>query len=131
MKLKRNLFFLFTITIFGVASVILDIFNNNPYESGMDVFINLFISFFVALAGSLSLAIFLTRYLMHKQKTSTDFMPASIRQASLIALAATTLLILRVMRILDWWVGFPLVVAIILLELFFQTSPPTKKQKIS
>jgi len=129
MTLIRNLFFLFTITIFALASLILDMFNYNPYQSGSGVFMNFFVSFFVSLSGIIAFAIYYTKIKMSKDKSINAFFLPSIRQAALISLALTILLVLKVLRILDWWVAGPLVIAIILLELFFQTNSPIKKAK--
>lgn len=129
--LIRNLFFLFTITAFAIASLVLDLFNYDPYSSNLSVFINFYVSFFLSVAGIFSFIIYFLKYRVSKDKTINAFFLPSVRQALLISLAITILLLLRMLQILDWWVGGPLVVAIILLELFFQTNSPLKKHKKS
>lgn len=127
--LKRNLFFLFSITLFAIASVVLNVFNYNPYQSDNAVFINFFTSLFVALSGILAFIIFFTRIQISKNRTADPFFIPSIRQGILVSSAISIILILKVLDILDWWVGGPTVIAIFLLELFFQTNAPTKKHK--
>lgn len=126
--LIRNLFFLFSITLFALASFVLDLFNYNPYKSGLSVFLNFYISFFVLVAGILSFVLFFVKSRFKKEKNFNLFFWPSIRQASLLSLGFTVLLVLQGLKILDWWVGGPLLIAAILLELFFQTVSPAKKK---
>ncbi len=128
--LIRNLFFLFSITLFAVASVVLDIFNYNPYKSNVSVFINFYISFLIALTGILSIVVYYLKLKIGKDKSIYSYFWPSVRQSVLISSSVTLLLVLKGLKLLDWWVGVPLVIAIVLLELFFQTtSRNIKKQK--
>ena len=129
MKIKSYLFFLFSVTVFAIASVILDIFNYNPYQSGVGVFVNFYFSFFLSITGVLSIIIFFLKIKLKKGEWSQVHLLPSIRQASLVALSLTVLLVLKGLKLLDWWVAGPLVVSIILLELFFQTVSPTIKNQ--
>lgn len=128
MVIKRNLFFLFSITLFAVASTVLDLFNYNPFTSNIGIFINFYISLTLAITGILGLLIFYIRISRHKNLSNTYFWP-SVRLAFFISLGVNTLLFLKGMKLLDIWVGIPLMIAIILLELFFQTNK-TKKVDI-
>jgi hypothetical protein len=95
----------------------------------LGVFINFYISFFFGLAGILAIAIYFLKYQFSgKQRAYSPLFP-SIRQAGFVSLAFTILLLLKGLKILDWWVGVPLVIAVVLLELFFQTSSPLKQHK--
>lgn len=129
MKIKSYLFFVFSITVFAIASVILDLFNYNPYQSGIGVFANFYLSFFLSVTGVLSIIIFFLKIKFKKGEWSQVHLLPSIRQAGLFALSLTVLLILKGLKLLDWWVAGPLVIAIFLLELFFQTVSPTIKQQ--
>lgn len=130
MKLARNLFFLFTVTIFAVASVVLDTFNYNPYQANNSMFINFFVSLFFSLAGIAAFIIYFMKIRLSKDKNINAYFFPSIRQGLLISIALIILIILRTLQILDWWVAGPMVIAVILLELFFQTNSPIKKQKL-
>jgi len=128
--LIRNLFFLFSITLFAVASAVLDIFNYNPYNSGLLIFVNFYMSFCIGLAGILSLIVYYSKLKFKKDKSIHAYFWPSVRQAILISLSLTLLLVLKGLRLFDWWAAVPLMVAIVLLELFFQTtSTNIKKQK--
>lgn len=129
MKLARNLFFLFTVTAFALASVVLDTYNYNPYQATNSMFSNFFISLFFSVAGIAAFIIYFMKMKFTKDKsTNASFIP-SVRQGLLIATGFIILIILRTLQILDWWVAGPLVIAVILLELFFQTNSSIKKQK--
>lgn len=125
--LKRNLFFLFSVTAFAVASTIVCIFNYNPYTSPTCVFINFYSSFCVAVAGIVGILIYFIKIQTKKDKNIYGYFWPSIRQAFFFSLGATIILLLRGLGILDWWVGGPLVIAVVLLELFFQTVLPSNK----
>lgn len=128
--LIRNLFFLFSVTLFAVASTVLNIFNYNPYQSGLTIFVNFYASFCVALAGILSIIIYYLKIKLLRNKAIYSYFWPSVRQAGIISIGITLLLVLKGMKLLDWWVGFPLMIAVALLEFFFQTNPKMlKKQK--
>jgi asparagine N-glycosylation enzyme membrane subunit Stt3 len=127
--LIRNLFFLLSVTLFAVASTVLDIFNYNPYKSNLSVFINFYTSFFIGLTGILSLIIYYTKLKIKKDKSIYAYFWPSVRQSALVSFSVTLLLMLKGLKLLDWWVGLPLVVSIILLELFFQTTSSNIKQQ--
>ncbi|HOX41373.1 MAG TPA: hypothetical protein PK263_04215 [bacterium] len=122
MTLLRNLFFLFSVTLFAVASMVLSIFNYNPYSASQTAFINFYTSFLVSATGILAIVIFYAKtHLFKKTKQENLFWP-SVRQALFISIAATTILLLQGLRILDITIGISTVVVTILLELFFQTK---------
>ena len=131
MRLARNLFFLFTVTVFAIASVILDTFNYNPYEATTPMFINFFASLFFSIAGIAAFIVYYTKLRVAKDKSINAYFLSSIRQGLFVSAAITLLVILRTLQILDWWVAGPMVIAVILLELFFQTNSPLKKQKLN
>lgn len=125
MSLVRNLFFLFTVTIFGIASTILNIFNYNPYSANTSELINFYISLFVGIGGVTAIVIiYLKSKMIKKANLSIAFWP-SIRQGSLVSLGITSTLLLRGLRILDWLIGVSILVVVALLELFFQTKRTT------
>lgn len=127
--LKRNLFFLFFITIFAILSLILCINNYNPYKINLIQFIYFYSSFFVAVAGISSIVIFYLRIVIQKKETIyIHFWPA-LRQGLIISLGLSIILILKGLRLLDWWVGIPIIIIILLLELFFQTKKFNKSTK--
>ncbi len=131
MALVRNLFFLFAVTVFASASLILDMFNYNPYEASQIQFINFYFSLFFSLAGISSFIIYYSK--LRLLKDSIIFTPfwSSVRQGILIGSSISLIFFLRGLRLSDWLVGISIIVVAALLELFFQTKRPAviiKKQ---
>ena len=127
--LQRNLFFLYSVTLLAVVSTIINVFNYNPYEATPGELANFYISFFVAFGGIMANIIYFLKLKFLKDKTIYHYFFPSVRQGLFISLAATIILFLKPLHVLDWWVGLPLVIAVGLLELFFQTVSPSKKAK--
>lgn len=120
--LKANLFFLYSIAIVAISSFVLCIFNYNPYTSSIVQFIYLYLSFFISLIGVFGIALFYLKIYINKSASPASLFWPSVRQGAFLAFAFTAILILRGLKILDFWTGVPLLVVITLLELFFQTK---------
>lgn len=125
--LKRNLFFLFIITIFFILSLVLCVSNYNPYNINLSQFIYFYSSFFFTLVGIISIVLFYIRVKISKKETVYKHFWPAVRQGFIISAGFTLILILRGLKLLDIWVGIPIMVIILLLELFFQT----KKLKVA
>jgi len=95
------------------------------------MFINFFASLFFSIAGIAAFIVYYTKLRVAKDKSINAYFLSSIRQGLFVSAAITLLVILRTLQILDWWVAGPMVIAVILLELFFQTNSPLKKQKLN
>lgn len=120
--LKKNLFLLFSVTFIAITSAALSIFNYNPYTAQTYQHIIFYVSFFLSISGILSFLIFYSKIIILKKETVYILFWPSIRQASIISTALTLILILRGLKLLDIWIGIPLTIAILMLELFFQTK---------
>ncbi len=130
MAFKRNLFFLFSITLFAIASTVLNIFNYNPYQANLGIFLNFYTSFLIALTGIVSMFIIYIKLKSKKTEALNKYFWPSVRMAFFVSLGVDTLLILKGMKLLDLWVGVPLMIAIVLLELFFQTNKSKRTASI-
>ena len=127
MKIKRNLFFLFSITIFSLISILLCLSNYNPYAIGLPQFVYFYSSVLLSVWGISSILLFYIKIkLSHKETIYIHFWPA-VRQGMILSLGLTIILILRGLKLLDIWVGIPVMIIIILLELFFQTKNGLRK----
>jgi len=120
--LKRNLFFLCSVTVVALASIILSVFNYNPYTAHNYQMVIFYASAFIFLFGLFSLIIFYTKIGLSKKETIYALYWPSIRQGILLSSAVISLLVLRGMKLFDLWVGIPLFLILILFELFFQTK---------
>ena len=128
-KLRGKIFFTVSLTAFSVASLILTIFNNNPFSSDSSVFILFYSSFFCSTLG-LSVLIILFLKSRFKESIANSIFWPTARLSFLIASVATLLLILKGLNILDLWVGIPLTLAILMLELFFRGNKYRKPNEI-
>lgn len=118
-KFKAKIFFTLSLLAFALATLLLTVFNNNPYHSETSVFVLFYASLFFSVFGiSVLILVFVKRRISEQLQTET-FWPAA-RLSMLIAAITTLLLILRGLRVLDLWVGVPLTIAILMLELFFR-----------
>lgn len=118
-NLKAKLFFLVSVTVFAIAAMILTLFNYNPYKSDISVFILFYLSFWGCATGIATAILLFIRSRFSDKLLSHVFWP-TLRISAIFSLAATSLLILAGLKILDLWVGIPLTIAIIMLELFFR-----------
>lgn len=127
MKIKRNLFFLFVITIFSLISVVLCISNYNPFSIGIYQFLYFYLSVLFSFWGFAAILLFAVKIKLSRKETIyIHFWPA-VRQGMFFAIGVTLLLVLRGLQLLDIWVGIPVLVIIILIELFFQTKNVSKR----
>lgn len=126
MTLTRNLFFLFSVTIFAIASVVLSVFNYNPFKASPSIIFGFYSSFAVAVAGVIALALYFSKVKLAKNESVYRYFWPSVRQAWFVAIATTALLYLQRMKILDWLIGLSIIIIAVLLELFFESKKPKK-----
>jgi hypothetical protein len=126
-NLKAKLFFLVSVSVFALAALILTLFNYNPYKADLSVFILFYLSFWGSITGVITVLLLFVKSRFAEKLLSSTFWP-TLRIAAIFSLALTVLLILAGLKILDLWVGVPLTIAIIMLELFFRGN---KFKKIS
>ena len=130
--LRRNLFFLLSITLFATASLVLDIFNFNPFKASSKELANFYISFFISIAGIFSILIYIVKFKLFRNKTIYQYFWPTIRQSLLVSASITVIIFLKGLKILDLWVAIPAVLSIVLLEFFFQTISKNKtNQKLT
>ncbi len=120
--LKKNLFFIFSITVVAIATFIIVVNNYNPYESSQFIFSLFYLSLFVTLVGILSLIIFYSKIYIFKNSMIYSLFRPSLRQGVIVSMGIVVTVLLQGLRVLDFWVGIPLLIVIVLIELFFQTK---------
>ena len=126
MTLTRNLFFLFAVTVFAIASTVLTVFNYNPFLSAPTIILGFYVSLAFSIAGIISLCLYFTKIKATKNESVYRFFWPSVRQAWFVSLAVTVLLYLQSVKILDWLIGLSVVIIAVLLELFFESKKPNK-----
>ena len=101
---------------FGMA-----VFSVNPYKADFISIVSFFVSLFFALAATITIFIFYFRGRREDEDNLTKKLGISFRHAVLVSLALVGLLILQAFRILTWWDGTLLVIATLLLEMYFRS----------
>ncbi len=120
--LKKSLFFLFAIIMVTMATLVVVLNNYNPYQSGYLIYFLFYFSLFLILSGVISIIIFYSKIYIFKNSLLYTLFKPSLRQGVIISLGLVALLLLQGLKVLDFWVGIPLVIVIVLIELFFQTK---------
>jgi hypothetical protein len=128
-KLKSTLFFNISGLLFAFASLMVSIANNDPTSANLGMFGWFYVSFFLTIWLFLSLLLFFIKTRVLLSQTPFGLYLPSLRQSFFISLALTLLLLLKGLKILDWWIGASVTVSFLLLELFFETKRIKTKVK--
>ena len=121
--LKRKFFMLFSVAIVAFASTVLCVYNYNPYDSKVYQFILFYTSLLLSLSSSLTLILYFTKiYMFNKGQIVNRFLNSSFRQSLLVSFGIVLILFLKGVKLFDLWIGIPLFISIILIEMFFQTK---------
>lgn len=124
--IKAYLFYLYSLTVVAFATLVLCIFNYNPYESPTVNFIYFYTAMFFTLTGAISLIVFYFKLSLNRSEQIFSIFWPSVRQGLLFAAAISLVLILRGLKLLDIWIGIPILIIVLLLELFFQSKKVKK-----
>lgn len=130
MKFTSILFTWLVFLLLGVATIVAVVTsylpsNQSNYTTQIAddmVFTGLYAGVFIAVLGLSGLIGYGLRWLSVRRVTGRDYWPIA-RHAVLVAILATSLLALQGFRVLSWWDGILLVVALILVELSFRVKP--------
>lgn len=121
-KIKSYLFGIFVLTLLAMGVWLLILFNFNPYQADLLTVITFFVSLFLWLTGIFILIGFYIKVQISNNEIIYSFISSTIRQSIILALAIVGILVLRTLRVLTWWDGILLALAVLLLELFFRTK---------
>lgn len=120
--LKRNLFFVFSLFIVGLASLFICVNNYDPFTATLYQYIFFYISFFFTILTLASIIIFYIKIGKSKSEVIYKNFWPSVRQGTLLSLGISSILVLKGTQLFDIWIAIPIVIIVILLELFFQTK---------
>ncbi len=115
---RGYLWFMRIIGILSLSALVFIITKSEP-ERGVWVEIFLYIAFFLFLSSSFNLFLLRLRRRMMRGELVGENIILSLRQGILLALLATSLLVLQGLRMLLWWDGLLIVAGIFLIELYF------------
>ena len=121
---KKNMVprgYLWLIRIIGILSLSALVFIITQSEPERDVWIKIFfyLAFFLFLGSLFNLFLLRLRRRMMLGELVGENIILSLRQGILLALLATSLLVLQGLRMLLWWDGLLAVAGIFLVELYF------------
>lgn len=118
-------FYLFTlyVTLFittGLLGMVL--FNLDPFTSPFWVISLFYIVLFCFVLSFFAIVMFYLKVWASNREVIFAHLVPTLRQSALISLVLVTLLFLQQLRVLNWWVGSLVIVAIIFIELYFRKS---------
>ena len=108
-------------TIVAWAGVFAVIFGTSPYEAGVIGVIGLYATLLLALVGTFTLFGYRFRTWATKRRVLMPHLQPAFRQGVLLASVFVGSLWLSHHRLLTWWIAILLVIAVLFLELFFQS----------
>ncbi len=123
MQLKQSLFGLFTITLLSLGGWLTVIFNIDPVSAETFVLVALYSSIFLFIMGITTFLGFGLRVLLGRREVVYAHFGPSLRQGTLLSVALTGLLFLQSLRVLSGIDAGAFLLAIGLIELFFQGKP--------
>jgi hypothetical protein len=126
-KIKAKIFFLASVCLFALASLLLTIVNYNPYNSDSSVFITFYTSLLISLTGIFSFLIMFIKSRFSEENILVRNFWESLRQSLLLAIIITLLLALKGLKVLDLWVSVPLTIAILMVEMYIRGVSKNKK----
>lgn len=116
---KTHILVLITVFILGFASFLVVINKLSPYNHTELAFLFFFLSIFIFLFSGFSLFLFLIRLYLMRENFFSSVFNISIRQGLLLSFLSVFILILQLLRVLNWWTGLLVVVFIAVLEYYF------------
>jgi len=119
MSLKAYLWGLKFSTVLALIGWGLVVFYVDPEKGGLAGQALFFASLFLALTGIFALFFTLARRKVVNEEEQLFHVGMSLRQGLLLALLAVVILAMQHFRVLIWWDGLLVVVAILLAELYF------------
>lgn len=121
MKIKKTLFYLFSLTLISTGIFTVILFNVNPLEADFLTKGAFFASIFFIIMGIVTFIGYYVRLRRANHLLAISDLISAVRQASLLSLIIVGWLLLESLRIFNWWDALLLMISIGLLELFFQT----------
>lgn len=122
MKLKSILFFNAAVFLFALATILVMLANNDPFATDFQTFAIFYGSFFLTLWSLLTAIFYFAKSRFSTSRLGLSAYWPSARQMFFLSLSLTLLLILKGLKIFDWWAAGSIVVALTLLELFFESK---------
>jgi hypothetical protein len=121
LKFRSALFGLFVLLIFAAGTLFLILTQVNPYDTEQNKIILFFASLFLVLLTLLTFMLyFLTSRMTDREPIKN--LGLAFRYSLWVSLIVCGLLALESLRVLTWWDGGLLILAVVMLELFLRSK---------
>lgn len=120
MVLRVYLFGLYLTLFLSCGLFFLILFNVNPYTSPTWMITLFYVTFFLIWMAFLGLIGFYTKVWATNREVIFAHLVPTLRQAAIVSLFITGLLFLYQIKVLSWWISLLLIVAFIMIELYFR-----------
>lgn len=130
MKLKQILFSLFTVTLLSFGGWLTILMNIDPAKADKFTFAVLYISIAIFIMGLASFIGFGVRILLSNREVIYAHIVPSVRQGALLGVTVAGLLFLQSLRVLSTVDAGAFILAICLIELFFQAKPKHRRHEV-
>jgi len=117
--LPKSLYGMIIAALIAIVAIVLIVINFNPSESSWVVFVMMFLSIFILLAG-LSIPFFYFYRFKKGTLEVINIMPESIMRGLILSVVLTILLIMQTIHVLTWWNGLSVIVIAVILDMYFK-----------
>lgn len=114
-------------TVFALAGFGFVLFNIDPYEAGALGFTLFYSTLFFSAVGTLSLVMFVFRWIFNRNQPIFSLITKSFRHGILLSILMSVFLILEQLESLTWWNMTLIIAMIITVEFFFASHKPGRK----
>lgn len=121
MTLRLYLFSLVATLLLSLFLFFLLIFSVNPYLAPTWIIMLTYTTFFLIGASTIAIVTFYLKVSASNREVIFAHLMPTLRQAALLSLIITGFLFLAQIKVLNWWIGTMLVLAVGLIELFFRS----------
>jgi len=115
------LFSLITTFLLALFLFFLLIFSVNPYLAPAWIIVLTYTTFFLIWGSIIAIVSFYLKVLASNREVIFAHLMPTLRQAMLLSLIITGFLFLTQIKVLNWWIGGMLIIAVGLIELFFRS----------
>ncbi len=127
MSFKKYIIIMVVATIFALAGFGFVLFNIDPYEAGALGFTLFYSTLFFSAVGTLSLVMFVFRWIFNRNQPIFSLITKSFRHGILLSILMSIFLILEQLESLTWWNMTLIIAMIITVEFFFTSHKPGRK----
>jgi hypothetical protein len=118
----RYLLYIAVAGLLSWGALFLVVYKLRPDESTALALGLFFVSLFFALSCSFAVLGYFFRLWFQRNEIFYNHLNIALRQGVLLSVIAVGCLSLQIMRILNWWLGLLLILAVTLLEFYFSSS---------